>query len=295
MKSVLFALAVLAVSPAFAQSSTEFFHQAAGGASEVTPHVGYRTATTHSTTANSSDVNMNGVDRLGVQYEYGINPLLSLGADLSYSSYKFSGGGSGDSKGLEPLRVLLKGQLPMAMGSFQYGVGASFGLEKAKTTTDNVNRSMGDYFGPIPAGAFKLEPYLGYAFTTGSAGSIGVKASYEVISSDTSVDNGSGTDLTVKGGNAGHLAAFYEGKAADITLGGALLYDFFAKTQASVGGTDVDIAKSHSLIGAKFYADMPFGTGISFLPSLLWQEKASSDDVDKSSNIVFTVAGRFTF
>ena len=91
MKSTLFAFCLLIASSAFAQSATEFFHHPAEGANEVTPHLGYRSATTHSKTANSSDVTMNGLDRLGVQYEYGFNPDLSLGFDFSYSTYTLSG------------------------------------------------------------------------------------------------------------------------------------------------------------------------------------------------------------
>ncbi len=279
---------------AFAQSTTEYFHMPAAGAFEVTPHVGYRTMTTRAQAPGSTESNLSGLERLGAKAMYGINPLIAVGADLSYSTYTVNNGGP-DNKGIEPLQLFLDGQLPMAMGNLQYGLLGSFGLEKAKFANNGVNRSFGDAGEDIAAGGFRLAPYLGYVFSTGSVGSFGGRVSYQLINSDASVETTNGGSATISGGSRGNATLFYETKAADIDLGAGLTYDWWTKVTGSGNGLTSDFAQSRSLIGVKLYANMPFGEGVSFLPSLSWREKASSDDLDKFSDLRFNVAGRFAF
>jgi|GEM_PF-4050222 len=298
MKSVLFTFAaivsgLIVSATAQAQATTEFFHQPNAGSSELTPHVGYRTSTTRAQAAGSTETNLSGLDHLGVKYEYGLNPVLALGVDLSYSSFTISNNG-GDSRGLEPLQVVLDGQLPMLAGNFQYGLEATVGLEKAKSTPSPQNRSYGDAANSFPAGGFKIAPYLGYAFSLGGAGALGAKVSYELINSDVKVDT-SGADVNTGGGAEGQAVLFYEGKAADVTLGGAFTYDWFTRVWNQPAGVETTVLNPRSLVGVKLYSNIPFGSGIEFLPSLTWREKGSSDDFDKLSDLVFTIAGRFTF
>jgi hypothetical protein len=280
---------------AFAQSTTEYFHMPAAGVFDITPHVGFRTSTSRTKSAGSLDYNWSGLDRLGAKAMYGVNPLVAVGADLSYSSYKITNNG-GDANGIEPLQVFVDGQLPMAMGNLQYGLRVSFGLEKAQTTAGKANRSFGDAWDGVVQSAFSVAPYLGYAFRAGEVGSFGGRLSYQVINSDTKYeDPNTGQSATASGGAQGNAALFYETKAADVSLGAALTYDWFNKTTADAGAGTFDLIAARSLIGVKLYSDLPFGPNVSFLPSLSWREKAASDDFDKLSDIRFSVAGRFSF
>jgi hypothetical protein len=278
---------------ALAQSTTEFFHMPAADVSEVTPHVGYRTSTIRSTPAGSVERNMNGLDRLGVTYMYGVNPLVALGADLSYSTYKTSNGG-GDVEGFEPLQLFLDGQLPMSTGNLQYGLLVSFGLEKAKTNASKSNLSFGTPWDDTVASGFKIAPYLGYAFSAGRAGSFGGRVSYQIVNSDAKVDIPTG-EIEMGGGARGSAALFYELKAADIPLGAALTYDWFETIEIKSPAPGSTYSRPRSLIGVKLYAEMPLSETSSFLPSFTWREKASSDDLDKLGDIRFTIAGRFFF
>lgn len=294
LKSLLiFAIMALTSIDVLAQSTTEFFHMPAAGVSEVTPHVGYRTSTVRATPAGSVERNMNGLDRLGATYTYGVNPLVALGADLSYSTYKISNSG-GEVEGLEPLQLVLDGQLPMSMGNLQYGLLVSFGPEKAKTSPSKENRSFGVPWDDFVAGGFRVAPYLGYAFSTGGAGSFGGRVSYQLVNSDAKVDTPT-SEATMGGGARGSAALFYELKAADIPLGAALTYDWFTKVETKAPAPVSTALEPRSLIGVKFYAEMPFSETASFLPSLVWREKAASDDFDKLGDIRFTIAGRFSF
>lgn len=295
MKHFLVLAATLLSTAAFAQSTTEYFHMPAAGAFEVTPHAGYRTSTNRAQTPNSKDFNLSGLDRLGAKGMYGVNPLVAIGADIAYSTYTISNNG-GDVKGLEPLQILVDGQLPMAMGNLQYGLNASFGLEKAQTQTGKSNRSYGDPWDGILQSNFTVAPYLGYVFSAGTVGSFGGRVAYQIIRSDAKYeDPTTGQSATSSGGAQGNASLFYETKAADIDLGAALTYDWYAKTTANAGGADFQQIGSRSLIGVKLYSNIPFGPAASFLPSLTWREKAASDDFDKLSDLRFTVAGRFTF
>ena len=162
-------------------------------------------------------------------------------------------------------------------------------------TSTTQNRSFGDYFESTPANGFKLAPYVGYSLSVGTAGAIGAKASYELVSGKANVDAGLQQDLTFTGGNIGQLSAFYESKAGEIAIGGAVTYDFIEESQVDLSSGVIGVVKAHSFIGARIYGNVRISSAIAILPSLVWQEKANSDVYDSARNVALTVAGRIAF
>ena len=279
-----------ALAAAANESVPEYFHQAPAGATELSIHAGYRTFTARA--VGGTDSTLSGLDRLGVEFDHGINEMFAIMADLSYSTYSVTPGSSKNS-GIEPLIVKLQGLYPLSGGAFVYGLAASVGLEKASINAGgDVNRSYGDIATGIGRSGLELAPYVGYAMGIGDS-VIGGRVRYTVLDMDSTVTTPFG-DVTVGAENAGRASLFYEYRLTDMPLGAALLYDWFSKPSISTAnGLSIGGIGARSLIGLQLYTAMNYG-GFVFKPVLEWREKAGGD-YDKTSDLKLTLVARMGF
>lgn len=285
------------VSPSPTRSS-EFFHAPAAGMSDVTVHGGYSLGTTRDQAPGSADVDVNGIRNLGVEYIYGISDMFKVGVDVSYTNVSTGENPDTQSSGIDPITIKGSGNYQLGMGTLVYGLRAQFAVEKAKIESNgDTNRSVGDILSNVSEGGFELAPFVGYSILLGDAHTVGAKLSYEVINSDTDVEDATaGFDYKFSGGSEGALAVFYEYNMAGMPLGAALTYDWYTdiETEGLPAGITGSTTDARSMIGVNLYTSLNAG-GFTFVPALTWREKASSDDYDKLSDVRLNIAGRFSF
>ncbi len=291
------ALAAALVVGAGAQAQTsEYFHVPAAGVNDLTVHGGYGLGTVRGTGAGAEDLDYNGLRNLGVTWAYSYSDMWSFGADVAYTSIDAPNGAGADAKssGIEPIRLFAAGKNMLGGGTLSYGVRAQFAVEKAKLEANgDTNRTFGDILSNYGEGGFELAPWVGWSMQAGP-GVFGARFSYEVLNTDTKVDNAGAPEATLSGGSEGQAAVFYEYMLADMPLGAALTYDFYSAIDSETNGVESEFAASRSLIGVSLYTRLG-AENFSFIPQLIWREKASGSDVDKLSDVRLNVAGRFSF
>jgi hypothetical protein len=286
-------VAVLAFGTAHAAEATgggsEFFYQAASGTSDVTGHLGYRSFTSRDKTAGATDVTISGLDMLGVGYEYGINEMLAVGADLSYSAMKIK---DSDVKvnGIEDLQLSIKGMSPMGGMRLRYGALLGIPLQKAEIKSDNA--SPGAFNGQLTrsTGGVALTPYVGADMDAGP-GILGARLSYELKFKHQEKNPLFTGDVDVENGNALGLAAFYEYMMSDMLFGADLHYTSMMKTKlagAEVANSDANV------LGLDLYTRIPLMANASIIPMLAYDFSGGSH-YDKYSDLNISVAARFGF
>jgi hypothetical protein len=294
----LFSMLVIGLAFSTAQAAetnrSEFFYQPGAGQSDVSVHVGYRALTTKSKTA-TADTKMTGwagrgvgnatTEGMGVGYEYGLNDMLSLGAELAFTSLEVDNGGTVKPKisGLADPMVFVHGTSGMDFGRLRYGANLGLGFQKHKIEANNDT---------TPAtGGFSLTPYVGLDMDAGP-GILGARLSYRFNMERTYDANG--TEQKVKDGNILGLAAFYEYMLSDMLLGADVNYRMVGEETTTTGAASTT-AKSYSPFGLDLYARIPVDESITIIPSLGYDFSASGDDVDKYNDMVIQVAARFGF
>ena len=198
---------------------SEYFHQAAGGANEITPMFSYANGI-QKMNDGTADTKTNGIKNLGVQYEYGINEMLSVYGNIGYGSVGVDRSGSSTASGLNDLNLGVKGTSAMGMGSLRYGLNLNLPFEKAKV--DGGGRATN-----ASTGGLGLTPYVGYDMVAGP-GMWGARLSYN-YKFNRSYDYGS-YNPTVTGGSVLGLGTFYEFNVAEMIFGGKLQYDIAQDT-----------------------------------------------------------------
>lgn len=256
---------------------SEFFHQAAAGIHEVTPHVGYRMVTIEVDQVGAAEEETSGLSQLGATYEYGLNESLSVGGDIAYSSldddYEVSG--------LDDIVLFIKGVNPMETTRFRFGALLNIPVEKAE-----------DEEMLFPRGSVALTPYIGYELEAGP-GVWGGRLSYMYrFNRDVELF---GKDIELSGGHSLGLSAFYEYMLSDMLFGGALNYRMVSEIEVEeeegvTGGID-----SFSPYGIALYATIPMMEGAEFIPALSYDFGAAGDAFEKFNDLSLNVAARFQF
>jgi hypothetical protein len=274
-------VAVLAFGTAHAAEATgggsEFFYQAASGTSDVTGHLGYRSFTYRDKTAGAKDVTVSGLDMLGVSYEYGINEMLAVGADLSYTAMKNK---DADIKvnGLEDLQLSVKGVSPMGGMRLRYGALLGIPLQKAEIKSDSITPGVNDGDLGRSTGGVALTPYVGADMDAGP-GILGARLSYELKFKHQQKDPAFTGDVDVENGNVLGLAAFYEH------------YSMVAKDK--IGGVE-QTNSDKNIFGLDLYTRIPLMANASIIPMLAYDFSGGSH-YDKYSDLNISVAARFGF
>jgi hypothetical protein len=291
MKRNLIAVSVLAVAfgvSAHAEdkaSGNEFFYQTGAGASSVTGSLGYQFGSTTAKGA-STDTKESGLNPIGVEYEYGINEMFSVGGNLQYQSTTIDSGGKTKPtrSGLRDPNIFAKGVSAMGFGNLRYGLNLDLGFQKL--TID----SSGNY--NAASGGFAITPYVGIDSALGG-GTVGGKLSY-TNQQDRTVSQSGSADFKVKGGDTVTLTAFYEMMFSDMLAGADLSYASVAKTTQNSSGTDVDYIRAFSVVTLDLYGKIPVA-GFELLPKLSVPVSVSGDAYDKYSTSFLTVSGRWMF
>lgn len=233
-----------------ADSGSEYFHQAAAGAWEVTPALDYHDYSVKwSTTTNKTDVS--GLT-YGVKGEYGINDMFSVGVGLSADSdtSKTDGSASTSKSGMNNIDIYGLGKYDLGGSLLRYGL--DFAISTAKVKTDNVD--LGTTF---------LTPFVGWEMAMGP-GIFGLKFSYAFQLTDRSFDTSSAKE---KGINAESLSAFYEWQAdTNWSLGLSLAWN--AVNGSKVDGTQTD--NGHAGMFVDVYAPITVADNITLIPNVGW-------------------------
>lgn len=286
LKVLAMTLVTVAVGTASAAESagSEFFFQAPANTSALTPHIGYQNFT-FKTKGATQDSTLSGLYRLGASYEYGLNEMLALGADVSYTSEELDAGGTTKPKvsGLQDPVVYLKGTTPMDMFRLRYGATLGLGFSKSKV------ESNGDM--NVASGGFGLTPYIGADMDLGP-GILGARLSYAFNFERT--NDSAGTEEKLSGGDVLSVAAFYEYMLSDMILGGDFEFRSVGEQTTKVNGVETAKTKSFSPLGIDLYARIPVA-GFDLIPALSYDFSAGGDRFDKYNDMALTVAGRWLF
>lgn len=281
-KALAMMLVTATVGTAGAAESTgsEFFYQTPANTSAVTAHVGYQNFTFRNQNA-TGDATLSGLHRLGAAYEYGINEMLSIGADLSYSNKETDTNPKFKASGLEDPFIFLKGTSVLDFGRLRYGATLGLGFENAKDTQD----------GSVASGGYSLTPYIGADMDLGP-GLLGARLSYAFLFERT-VEEAAGGESKRTGGSTLSLAAFYEYMLADMVLGGALEFRSVEEVTNKFNGAETK-TPGFSPFGIDLYARIPVA-GFDLIPSLKYDFTAGGDRFDKYNDVIINVAGRVQF
>ena len=295
MKHVIATLAVvLGFGVAHAQDNaaggSEFFHQAGAGVSEVTPHLNYRSET-YKFPNGGGEATRKGIDDLGARYEYGVNEMISVYGDLSISMVENKVGTvSSNPSGLNDIELGFRGTSAMGMGNLRYGLGLTWGIEKAKTDANGLPSNNS-------TGGMGLTPYVGWDMAVGP-GMWGAVLSYNYLLERTTEATGGG-ESKEKDGHILGIGTFYEYLMADMTFGGRLMYAAPADTKTTSGGSETTAGTSPMItVGA--YTAIPAGPG-ALLAGLDYgwlsgkKYQSTQDNLDSSTIFNINVGYRIAF
>jgi hypothetical protein len=261
--------------------SSEFFFQAGAGQQFLTAHGGWLSGTARGE-GQTEDIKTSGLNKTGARYQYGLNEMLALVGELSYSSLTIDLPGNDDKKssGLEDVVVGLKGVNAMGMGNLRFGADLSYGLG---------NREQdGDFQSNRSSGGIALTPYVGYELAAGP-GMLGARVSYR-YNMERTVEGG-GQTAKIEDGHVLGLAAFYEYMLADMIIGGRYSMDdagdakFEGQTFKSADTTALGVYTRIPMAGAAFLAGFDY----------TWTSNASDVGLDRDQNMVFNVGYRLGF
>lgn len=277
----------LSTAQAAETNRSEFFWQAAGGTTNVTPHLSYRALTSRDKTpANAADEKLSGLTDTGISAEYGLNEMIAIGVDLSFSSLEEDpGGGNATRKvsGLQDPRLFVKGTHVLDFGRFRYGANLGLGFQNEKIE-NNLDRS-------VSSGGFSISPYLGLDIDAGP-GILGARAFYSLGLGDRTVEIGA-TEGKASGGNDMNLAVFYEYFLSDMLLAADLHYNMSSEeTVRRTGLADIR-QNAANTTGLGLYGRIPMGEAAAIIPRLNYD--FANSDQDKWSDMTLSLAARFVF
>jgi hypothetical protein len=271
---------------------SEFFYQPGAGQSDVTVHVGYeaRNTTAKNVTTESKlngwagrGVGNAATEGMGVGYEYGLNEMLSLGADVSFVSLETDATPKFKTNGLADPMLFVHGTSGMDFGRLRYGANLGLGFSKQKIETDRQDAMTG---------GFSLTPYIGLDLDAGP-GILGGRVSYR-FNMERTLEGATGAESKVKDGNMLGLAAFYEYMLSDMLLGVDVNYRMVGEATTTTAGVNTT-SKTYSPLGADLYARIPLDEMITIIPSFGYDFSASGDVYDKYNDMTFQIAARFGF
>lgn len=268
---------------------SEFFYQTPAGKQDITARLGYRMNVTRekatTTAPNPQDVKNTGLDDTGVSYEYGISDAFSVGADLNFSSLETDETTKVKTSGLKDPMINFKGTSGMDFGRLRYGAMLGLGgLQKAKQEADSKTAMTGGY---------SLTPYVGADSDVGP-GILGARLSYGIAMERTIEVTGTtgSTDYKGTGGNNLGVSVFYEYVMSDMLFGGAINYNSISEITLKDTATNAEgKSESFNTTGVSLYSRIPMGFDL--IPRLDYVFADSSKD--KASNMLLSLAGRFSF
>ena len=265
--------ALLFSGSAFAAES-EFFFQADEDQKFLSVYGDYRTF--------SSDNSDTDGFLLGVEYERGINEMLSWHVGLDYGMYTNEVGGSEtDTDGLSDILFGVKGRHMIGPGSLRFGTTGYLAYADGETDANgDQNRATG---------GIGLAPYVGYQWDQDPA-LFGLKVSQEAILAEGKLDD-NGTESTVSGGEAFVISAYYERILENSDrFGAALHHTTTSDTETETSGTTTTQEADDALYGLELYGRMDRDNG-SWIPSLTYTT-SSDDDFDSYDDITLGVKYR---
>ena len=271
---------------------SEYFYQTDATQHQVTPELTYISDKTEFTGASSETTNQT----LNVRYEYGINEMLSTGAQIGYLTGETeTAGTAADQTGMTDITLFVKGQNSWVDSqSFHYG--ANFGWSPGDATVDTTGETN------AMTGGMSLTPYAGYLWMVGK-GVAGVNLSTQVDIGDRTIDDEANTDKTkATGGNDTTLTGLYEHPMEWGLVGTSLSYiatnttenETGAVTSETTGGNfwrlrvypTYKVSETATVIGQIAYQGF-LGDSVTSGGTVV--------DVDSSNVLTLQVGGRFTF
>jgi len=283
----------------FAESGSEYFHQAEIGRFEVTPTVQHLRMRAESSAAQAP---LTGVDitatNFEIKSEYGINSMLSAGLILGHSNAKNQPTPSNTfksrtSKGLNDPDFFLNGALPMGPGTFHFGTHFTYSISKSKIDVDGNSNAA--------SGGWSLTPYAGYDFHAGP-NIFGIHMSYDLAQGNRKVVDkystpGSEINSTDSGGQALTANYFYEYQRQMVTFGAALEVVTQRTSDRETNGVSTDQHDPLTTAQLNLYAPLRFTPNFTFIPTASYIRFIAYDTAatDTVAGMAIQVAGRLSF
>ena len=273
MKLISIAVVTLAAASAFAaKSSNEYYFQPAGGQNALEAKLNTDSNPGKTTTGGKDSDDKSVTSDLMLDYAYGLNETMAVGAHTFFGSDKQTAPGtSATGNGLGDLNVYFKSGFG---DMFHYGVDLGYNVSgKAKLNSDGLqtNRS---------SGGMSLKGNIGGLMSAG-AWNYGADLSYTYLA-DRKVDN-NGTDVTLSGGNTIRLAPFGEYNYGMGFVGAELSYNMVADgTTSSTGIADVTYL-GENYLALKVYASYDFADAWTGLAGLTYGAHTDHDQVSNST------------
>lgn len=300
MRNFLLALSLTSTAAFAADNGSEFFHQAAKGAIELTPVVLYSDlktsiASTASKNAGGS-AEASGFSEL-LHAEYGWCEVLSTGLTLSNFNLVQKTDPAGTSvreDGFGDPVMFLKGRKALGPGVLHLGGTLAIAIDDHKI--DIHGNSNG------ASGGMTVAPYAGYEMALG-AHTFGAKISYDIYQSDrkfrADAVNGSVIETRVQDGQKLITTLFYEWSNADaLTVGGKLAVNSRAKTKSRASNgitTENSDGSTDAIVGV--YVPWQIAPTINVSPQFEYDTYLAYDSKEVSSRNGWTVSvsSRFEF
>jgi hypothetical protein len=289
-------------------NGSEFLYQTEAHKFDVTPQIGIGSSVTRYSQNNLKRYELS--FPFGVQGEWGINQMFSIGLDLNYwaagRTYKCDNNcpDNTHSGGLMDPTLQFKGRNGIGSGTIRYGADLSVALEKSKIDSSGDSNAA--------SGGTTLAPWIAYEHLLGR-GFIGGKIQYDLYKGDRKVQNDTvagsakidpandapSAASTDSNGQNLALNVFYEMKfKTKYTAGVNVNYLYHSETRSSVNGaSSVPLRDQASSTGLKLYGTVQFTERIALLPAIMAEavRYSNSNVVDGAVMIGAGAAGRFTF
>ena len=298
MKLISIAVVTLAAASAFAaKTSNEYYFQPAGGQQAVEATYNTDNNPSKTTKGGKDSDNKSVTSDLTVDYAYGLNETMAVGANTFFGSDKQTiPGTSGSGNGLGDVDFYFKSGFG---DMWHYGVDLGYNLGgKAKLNSDGIqtNRS---------SGGMSLKGNIGALMASG-VWNYGADLSYTYLA-DRKVDDqalaASMTDVTLSGGNTLRLAPFGEYNYGMGFVGAELSYNMVGDVTTSVPTIADTTAPGESYLALKFYGSYDIADAWTGLAGLTYamhtDHNAASPDngskVDAYPETDLYVGARYTF
>ena len=272
---------------------SERFHQAITGQFELTPALGYTSATVDALPGGTgSGSKLKGFEE-SLMLEYGLNSHFSFAVKLANQgftrSYTQAGGATtseNKESGLENPSLFFHGRLPVGEGFFHYGAQYSMSL-----TEHNVKANADE---SAATGGSTVTPYLELERSIGP-GILGGAVKYDLIKTKRTIKtDGVGTQEG-NGGDEFALSGFYEVEFHPYLIGLALEYAWIKREF-----TDDESVNKHRRYGLEIYGTIEASPTIEVLPGFVYsiEDQFNADAppaATKISSWAVNTAVRFKF
>jgi hypothetical protein len=291
MRKLLMIITSLAAVAAFAEgksSGSEYFHQAAAGATEGTANLLYSSKKVTFSAGGGDSTDKHEI--ISYQVEHGLNDMLSLGGVLAYQTGKITSTGSSDAdkKGLNDLDLFLKGNMAAGPGALKYR------LDLGIATGDMKTDSSGDM--NTASGGNHLTPKVGYEMAMGAGtGLVYVSTRLDIGKAKQKDDTVPSTDKYT-GNNPTNFGLVYEADLnSDCLIGGNFDYETVSDYDFDNAGKSDGLSKTMTL---SVYTRHNVGPG-ALLPKLSYatssDDKYAGSDIDSASGFELSVGYRMAF